>query len=185
MKKIIHPRSIGMLVATLMTLGTAQAANFSKPVYDGAKAEVKSRFKVEREACSNRSGHDKDVCLEVAKGREKIALAQLDFNHTGARKDEMDLWRAKVDARYDIDREKCNALASHDKDVCVREAKTARDKSEADMKLAKKTDAAVEDADEAHLKADYKLAAEKCDALNGERKDVCMASAKAHYQQGW
>lgn len=175
----------GLLLATLMTVGHARAANFSKPVYEGARTEVKSRFKLERETCEARSGDDRSLCLEVAKGREKIALAQLEYNYSGSKKDEMDLWKAKVEARYDVERRKCEALAGNDRDVCVRAAKTARDKSEADMKLARKTDAAIEDADEAHLKADYRLAAEKCDALKGERKDVCMASAKAHYQQGW
>ena len=43
--------------------------------------------------------------------------------------------------------------------------------------------AAENDAIEAKLKADYKVASERCDALSGDAKDSCQASAKARYFQ--
>jgi hypothetical protein len=39
------------------------------------------------------------------------------------------------------------------------------------------------DAADAKDKADYQLAAQRCDALSGNDKDVCMASARARYNQ--
>lgn len=179
-------RNLSIITAALLSLGTAQAANnFSKPVYDAAKDEVKGIYKAERDTCSAKVANVKDVCVEMAKGRENVALAQLEFNYTGKQKEEMALWKAKVGARYDVAKEKCDSLTGNDKDVCVSEAKSARDKSEANMKLAKTTNAAIEDADEAHLKADYKVASEKCNALSSDKKNVCIASAKAHYRQSW
>lgn len=177
--------SLSLSAAAFFCFGTAQANNFSRPVYEGAKAEVKARYKAEREACTGKKANAMDVCLEVAKGREKVSLAQLELNYTGKKSDEMALWEAKIEARHDIAKEKCDDLTGKDKDVCQQAAESAYDKSKANMKLAKKTDAAVEDADEAHMKADYKLAAEKCNAYSGDKKDICIASAKAHYNQGW
>ncbi|MDQ7990200.1 MAG: hypothetical protein REI09_11260 [Candidatus Dactylopiibacterium sp.] len=179
-------RHVGVILALAsLGLGSAQAANFSKSVYDAAKEEVKARTKADRDACTGRKANAMDVCLKTAEGREKIALAQLDYNYSGEQKDEMKLWQAKADARYDIAKEKCDDLTGKEKDVCVQAARSEHDKAKANMKLAKQTDEAVSDADKAHLDADYKLAAEKCRLLTGEKQDVCMASAKAHYQQKW
>lgn len=176
-------RLLVLTTATMMAVGAAQANNFSKGTYDGAKDDVKSVYKAERDACSKHSGNAKDICIEQAKGREKIALAQLEYNYTGTEKDEMKLWEVKADARYDIAKEKCDDLAGNAKDVCVRKAKTDHDKSKADLKLAKKSNEAIDDAETAHMKADYKLAIEKCDTYSGDKKDVCVASAKAQYNE--
>jgi hypothetical protein len=39
------------------------------------------------------------------------------------------------------------------------------------------------DAAAAKDKADFKLASERCEAMSGNEKDVCMASARARYNQ--
>lgn len=37
----------------------------------------------------------------------------------------------------------------------------------------------------ANLKADYQVAKEKCNAMSGDQKDICISSAKAWYQERW
>lgn len=172
-------------LATVMSVGGAQAANFSKATYEAAKDDIKTRYKAEREACDKQSANAKDICVETAKGNEKIALAQLEYNYSGDARDDTKLREVKYNVRYDIAKEKCDDLSGNAKDVCVREAKTTHDKAKADAKLTKKAAEAVEDAEETRLKADYKLAAEKCEAYSGDKKDVCVASAKAQYHQRW
>jgi hypothetical protein len=182
-----HPTTHALLaLAVTLCCGAAQAANnFSKSVYNGAKDDIKATYKADRETCSKQSGNAKDICVEQAKGYEKIALARLEYNYTGTPKDEMKLHEAVYEARYDVAKEKCDDLAGDAKGLCEREAKTARDKAKADTKANKKiTDAAI-DAEEARMKADYKLASAKCDTLAGEAKDVCVASAKARYNERW
>ena len=63
-------------LAFLGLAGTA-SANLTKPVYSSAKDEVKAMFKAERDKCDSLSGNAKDVCVERAKGHEKVALAHL------------------------------------------------------------------------------------------------------------
>lgn len=176
----------GCAAAALMLLATqAQASNFSKDVYKAAKADLQAMYKAQAKGCDSRSGNAKDVCVETAKGQEKVALAQLEFNYTGTASDELKLYEAQYKASYEIAKEKCDDAKGNDKDVCVKSAKGERDKAEADVKLAKKVTAATEDALEAHVKADFKVAREKCDALSGDAKDVCVASAKARYNLHW
>ncbi len=183
--KNITTRPLSLAIAALLCVGGAHAANFSKSAYNGAKEDIKTTFKAEKDACGNLAGNAKDICLEEAKGREKIALARLEANYTGSEKDEIKLYETHYTAVYDIAKEKCDDLGGNAKDVCVREAESNRDKAKADVKLAKKVNDAVNDDISTKLKADYKLAREKCDAVSGDTKDMCVASAKARYNERW
>ncbi|RZA13554.1 MAG: hypothetical protein EOP02_28160 [Proteobacteria bacterium] len=173
------------LIAAALTLcaGAAQAANFSKSVYDGAKDDIKKTYKLDKDACDKMSGNAKDICVAESKGREKVALAQLEYNYSGSTKDEAKLIEERNEARYDVAKEKCDDRNGEAKDVCQREAKTVYEKSKADLKMNKKVAEAVDDAEQARMKADYKLADEKCNTLSGDAKDVCVNSAKARYSQ--
>ena len=175
------PRLLCALVLAALA-GTA-SANLSKPVYDSAKDEIKTMFKTERSACDKMSGNAKDVCVERAKGQEKVALAHLEYQHTGKAKDRHDYMEARYEARYEIAKEACDAKSGNDKDVCQTDAKAARDKAKADLKANKAIAEARDDQMEAKLKADYKAASERCDSLSGHAKDSCQASAKARYFQ--
>ncbi len=178
------PSTVALIAATLsLCCGLAQAANFSKSVYDGAKEDIKTSYKADKDACGKLSGNAKDICMEEAKGREKVALAQLEYNYSGNAKDEAKLVEARYEARYEVAKERCDDRSGEAKDVCTREAKTAYEKSKADLKMNKKVAEAVDDAEEARIKADYKLASEKCNTMSGDTKDVCVNSAKARYNQ--
>jgi len=171
--------------ALVLMAGQAQAANFSKDVYKAAKQELDTLYDGQKKACNAQSGNAKDVCEATAKGQEKVAMAQLSFNQSGSARDETKLHEAQYSARHDIAKEKCDDLSGNAKDVCVKAADGERDKAKADLKLVKKVGAATEDAMEAHTKADYKVAIEKCDAQSGQAKDVCTASAKARFNVRW
>ena len=45
---------------------------------------------------------------------------------------------------------------------------------------ADKADRKVHNADEERIESEYKAAKEKCDAMQGNQKDICVAEAKAH-----
>ncbi|ANH70253.1 hypothetical protein [Mitsuaria sp. 7] len=173
------------LIAAALSLcaGMANAANFSKSVYDGAKDDIKKTYKVDKDACDQLSGNAKDICVKEAKGREDVAMAQLEYNYSGNAKDEAKLIETRYEARYDVAKERCDDRSGEAKDVCQREAKTSYEKAKAELKMNKKVAAAVDDAEETRVKADYKLAAEKCNTLSGDAKDVCVNSAKARYAQ--
>lgn len=179
-------RHLTVALAALLCLGGAQAAtNFSKSTYQGAKAEIKAGYKADKAACASLKDNAKDICVEQAKAGEKVALAQLEANYSGNPKDEAKLHTAQYQARYDVAKEKCDDLSGNAKDVCVQEAKTTRDKAKADAKLTKKVTTAMTEDVNSQMKADYKLAREKCDSLTAGAKDICIASSKARYNERW
>lgn len=175
--KLLRPAALAAI--TLCCLGGAEGANFAKSTYEGARQDIKANYKLERDHCRNLAGNAQDVCEQAAKANEQIALAQLEYNYTGAEKDELELMKVQYEGRFAIAREKCDDLSGQPKDICLQEARTARDKAAADVKLGKKMAAAFDAADAARQKAEYKLAREKCELLGGDAKDVCLASAKA------
>ncbi len=173
-----------LLCALLLAgLAGAASANLSKPVYNTAKDEVKAMFKTERDNCGSLAGNAKDVCVERAKGHEKVALAHLEYQYSGKEKDRNDYLEARYEAKYKLAKEMCDDKSGNAKDTCVAEAKASHDKAKADLKANKKIAEAQNDQMEAKMKADYKAANERCDSLAGDAKDSCQASAKARYFQ--
>ena len=64
---------------------------------------------------------------------------------------------------------------------CVQQAKAAETKALANAKMGKEIGAARKDAAEDKRDADYKVAAEKCDALAGDAKAACVVTARAKF----
>lgn len=168
------------------TLATAGAASFaqttmSSNVYGSAKDQIKQVYKTDREACKSLSGNVKDVCEKEVEGREEVAMAHLQLQRTGSADDRRKLAEARLEARHDVAKEKCDDLSGDAKNVCQTQAKTVLDKGKADIKMNKEVAEARSEAEDTKMKADYKLASERCDAMSGETKDSCMATAKARY----
>jgi hypothetical protein len=161
----------------------AAAANISSATYDGARDQVKASMKAERKTCDGMSGNAKDICVETVKGKEKVAMAHLQFQRSGNVKDRAKLAEARADANYEVAKEVCDDQSGNAKDVCVAKAKAEHDSAKANAKMNKEVAEARNDAAETENKAEYKVASERCDAMSGNAKDSCMAAARARYGQ--
>ena len=173
-------------------LGTAHAQPMNKDARDMAYKSAAAQYKTDHEACASLSGNAKDICVEGAKGKEKIAKADADANFQNSPKSREAARVARADATYAVAKEKCDDLAGNVKDVCVKEAKAVHVKGKADAKVdrvaadtrntsAEKNADARKDATEEKRDAEYKVAAEKCDALASTAKDNCVRDAKMRY----
>lgn len=170
-----------LTIAALLALPLAQAAPLAQADYKAAKIRIGADYKADKATCGSLAGNAKDICVEEAEGKEKIALAELEYSYTGKPADHNKVMKAKADAAYAVAKEKCDDLAGNPKDVCVKEAQALQAKALADAKLDKKVGEAETDASQAKADADYKVAAEKCDALAGDAKAGCISSAKARF----
>ncbi len=171
-----------LIVASFLALPlAAQAATMNKADYKAGKDRISATYKSEKAACGAMSANAKDICVEEAKGKEKVAKAELEYSYTGKAKDKNKLLKAKAEATYAVAKERCDDKAGNDKDVCVKEAKAAQTHALADAKMGKEMAASRNEASEDKRDADYKVAAEKCDAMAGDAKSSCIASAKAQF----
>ena len=167
-----------LLLSSLLGTQALHAATMSRPDYVAGKQNISTTYKSEMAACKAMSGNARDICHEEVKAKEKVALAELEFGYTGTRKDQDRIVSVKADTAYAVAKERCDDQAGNAKSVCVQQAKAARTKALADLKMGQKTGAARADAMEDKRDADYKVAAQKCETLAGDAKTGCMATAK-------
>ena len=170
-----------LLLAAVLLLPAAQAATMSKADYKADKTRVSEEYKSEKSACGSQAGNAKDICIEEAKGKEKIARAELEFRYSGKSKDQNKVMVAKAKSAYEVAKQRCDDKAGNEKGVCTKEAKAAETAAHADAKLGKQIHEATQEANEDKLNAEHKVATETCYALAGEAKNACIAAAKAKY----
>jgi hypothetical protein len=168
-------------VAAILALPLTHAASMSKADYSAAKTRISSDYKADKKACDSQAGNAKDICVEQAKAHEKVARAELEYSYSGKPADQNKVLVARAESAYAVAKEKCDDLAGNAKDVCVKEAKAVEVKALADAKTGKQVRDVVKDGADAKRDADYKVAAEKCEALAGDAKTSCMDAAKQKF----
>jgi hypothetical protein len=168
-------------VMALCAWSMSHAATPSKTEYNADKDRISAAYKADKAACAALAGNTKDICVEEAKGKEKIALAEAEYVYSHKASDQNKIKVAKAEAAYAVAKEKCDDKSGNAKDVCVQEAKTIETKALADAKMGKEILQSGMDAADGKRDADYKLAIEKCDALSGDAKSSCVATAKSKF----
>lgn len=173
-----------LTLAALLTLTAVSVqAAMSKAEYKADKTTIASTYKADKSACARLTDNAKDICVEEAKAKEKVALAELEFNYTGKPADQTKLRTTQAKTAYAVAKERCDDKSGNDKDVCVKQAKAVEAAALADAKLVKAVNKAEAKAVDTKVDANYKLALEKCDALSGDAKTNCVAAAKARFDK--
>ncbi len=170
-----------LILLSLAMLGSAQAQHLTKADLEARKERIAATYQVDKTACKQHTGNAADVCKAEAKARKKVAEAELDLANSGRADDRTRMLEVKAKTAYDVAEEKCDDQAGQAKDLCQREAKSARDKALADARMDKEIRHSRRDADEHKMDADHKLAAEKCDALRGTSKSECLQAADRQF----
>lgn len=131
------------LLGCSTVLAVAQAAGpaMSKEEAAAEKARIEADSKAQRAACDSLSGNAKDICVEEAKGKEKVAKAELDYRREANAKNQDKVAEARAEAQYAVAKERCDDLGGDQKDVCMKEAKAAKAKAEADAKASRRASA--------------------------------------------
>jgi hypothetical protein len=125
------------LLGCSVALTAAHAATMTKEEASAEKARIEAEYKADKKACDAMNGNAKDVCVEQAKGKEKVARAELDYKQEASERHRGKVAAAKADAQYSVAKEKCDDLTGDQKDVCVKDAKAAKARADADVKSAK------------------------------------------------
>lgn len=179
-KNTVRPLALltAVVLALPMALPFAQAAAMSKSDYQATKTRIKADYTSDKASCGSQTGNAKDICIEEGKAKEKVALAELEYGYSGKAGDRNKVLVAKAETNYAVAKERCDDLTGNPKSVCVKEAKAVEVKAKADAKLGKEIGEAQKEAATDKRDADYKVAIQKCDALAGDAKSSCVASAK-------
>lgn len=168
-----------------LAFGTAAfaGATMSQPEHSAAKGSIAAGYKSDKAGCDPLAGNGKDICMAEARGREKVALAELQATYKPSDKARYEVGMARANAAHSVAKEKCDDRAGNAKDVCRKEAASAHTAATADAKAQMKTAEVRKDAAQDKRDAEYVVAREKCDALAGDPKELCLKDAKAKYGQ--
>ncbi|VVE88241.1 hypothetical protein [Pandoraea bronchicola] len=176
--------------ATMGTTAANAADAAAKDRYEAAQKSAEADYKASAARCDDLKDNAKKVCVENAKGNEKVAKANAEADYKQTPKARYDAALAKADADYSVAKLRCDDKKGNEKDVCVKDADAAKTKAYGDAKVmrtsresSKDTMAARQDANADANKAQYKAALERCDSLSGNSKDTCVADAKARFNQ--
>jgi hypothetical protein len=75
-------------------------------------------------------GNAKDICMAEAKGKQKVAKAELDAQDAKDQaKAQRKVQEAKADAAYEVAKERCDDQKGEAKDACVKQARVERDRA--------------------------------------------------------
>ena len=198
----LNMTAIAAAIGLVFSAGV-MAQSMSKEAYKAAEDRIAAEYATDKANCDSLSGNTKDICIAEAKGKEKVANAELIARNEPTAKNRYNALIAKAEADYAVANEKCDEKTGNEKDICVKEAKAVETRvkadAEAQMKTSAATKAASEKSGEAGMKAkeegtearqeaatekrdaNYAVAKEKCDSLAGGAKDRCVDEAKAKY----
>jgi hypothetical protein len=174
------------LAATLASFAMstqASAQSMSKSDYSATKTRLSSEYKADKVICNQLSGNAKDICIEEAKAKEKVAKAELTYKYTAQTSDQVKISTVKADTSFAVAKEKCDDLSGVPKTTCRTDAKAIHTKTLADIKMGKQISAAKIDDAQTKLDADYKVATQNCALLADDAKANCVSAAKIKFSK--
>jgi hypothetical protein len=173
-------RTLAVAIGAFAFAAGAQAAG-DKDAYNQAKASAKATYEAAKTKCDALKDNAKDICIAEAKAARTRTEVDAEAVYKGTPKAREHAINEIAEADYKVAKERCDDKAGNEKDVCVKVAKATLTKAKADAKAARVSTDAKVDASKEKREADYKVAAEKCDAMSGDAKSACVKQAKAKY----
>lgn len=171
----------------------AGGGGMSKDAYEAMKDRIEASRDAELKACDGSQGNARDICRTAAKGRAKVALADLKADYQPSPEADRGKMMALADTEYEVARQKCDEAKGPAKDTCrakadhVHEAAVRRAKIER-VEATRRMQAAARAAHgpaQAPATLDEKFAAEKARCgLLGEERDSCIADLKKRFHRG-
>jgi ParB-like chromosome segregation protein Spo0J len=181
----------------------AMAQGMSKQNHKAGQDRISADYTAAKARCASLSGNPNDICEAEAKGKAKVARAELDAAYLPSDKARHEARIAKAEADQAVAKERCDDMAGNAKDVCLKVANAVETAAKADakaqMKTAEANAVASETSADARAKADNKsaearkeatddkldaqhgVAKQQCDTFAGSAKDACLDQAKARF----
>ncbi len=114
---------------------SAMAASMTKADYKASKDTISAEYKTAKAGCMSLTANATDICRAEAKGKERVARAQLEDNYKPTPKAQYKALIAKSSADYAVSKEKCDDLSGDFKKTCIKDAKLVRTTAIADAKV--------------------------------------------------
>lgn len=133
------------LVTVAMAVG-ACSTSAPKKEYEASIARAERDYSKSKEQCDKDfSGNAEEICEAEAKAQRERAKASAEAAYEDTPEARYRKRLADAEADYKVAMQRCEDLAGDNEEVCEKEAKAVRARSEADAKTAYRTDKAAND----------------------------------------
>ncbi len=113
--------------------GSARGGATDRKVKNAEEERIEAEYKADKAKCDSMQGNAKDVCEKEAKGKEKVAKAELDARANPSERNQRKVEEAKAEAKYEVAKERCDDMKGKEKSACEKEAKAEHERAKAAM----------------------------------------------------
>jgi len=145
----------GIAAAIALAFAVPAQAQTDRKVKNAEEDRIEAEYKADKAKCDSMNGNAKDVCEKQAKGKEKVAKAELEAKANPSERNQRHVEEAKADAAYDVAKEKCDDLKGNEKDACQKDAKAQHERAKASMTKRSAATGSSAPADSAPAKKNY------------------------------
>jgi hypothetical protein len=111
--------------------GSVKGTAADRKVKNADEERIEAEYKADKAKCDTMKGNAKDVCEKEAKGKEKVAKAELDARANPSERNQRKVEEAKAEARYEVAKERCDDMKGKEKSACEKEAKADHERAKA------------------------------------------------------
>ena len=112
--------------AALSLGGTEESPGMTRGEYELKLRRVEAARPAALARCEALPAADKELCRTGAQANEMVRVAEIEQAYRRTRESARALQRARIDARYQVDRARCGALAGFRRDKCLVQAHATR-----------------------------------------------------------
>lgn len=133
MRAIIVALSTGAVITSAAAIGigatvgsSPENGTMTRLEYDAALRDVETSRASAVARCEPLAGDERDLCRTQAAANEMVWVAEIEAAYRRNERVARSLQRARIDARYQIDRTRCGAHAGVKRDRCLIQAHATR-----------------------------------------------------------
>jgi hypothetical protein len=112
---------------------TSPSPSSDRKVKNAEEDRIEAEYKADKAKCDSMKGNAKDVCMKEAKGKEKVAKAELDARANPSERNQRKVEEAKAEAKYEVAKERCDDMKGKEKSACEKQAKADHEQAKAAM----------------------------------------------------
>ncbi len=113
--------------------GAPRGAATDRKLKNADEERIEAGYKADKAKCDTMKGNAKEVCEKEAKGKEKVAKAELDARANPSERNLRKVEEAKAEAKYAVAKERCDDLKGKEQSACEKEAKADHERAKATM----------------------------------------------------
>lgn len=123
-RAILVALGTGAVISSAAAIGIGAALNpptqgMTREEHDAALHRMELTRAREQARCDALQGDDASLCLAQVRAGERVRVAELESAYRRTERAARDAQRARIDARYEVERAQCDTLKGFRKDKCL------------------------------------------------------------------